>query len=170
VAGLRGAHICGIVVVFRRILERCDPQIDLAHLEADDLDVEIETNQRQMLELLRQQPVIPDRNLGQPVIGDHESAGLPGRQVIQAQGRHLCHAQLDGGKQPAMTGYDVAEAVGQDRNNEAESLDAASDLPDLLFAVPARVRGIRLELVDSPVEKFERLGLSEAWRPIRVVV
>ena len=41
-------------------------------------------SEREVLELLRQQPVIPVRDLGQPVIGDHEGAGLRGREMIEA--------------------------------------------------------------------------------------
>ena len=90
--------------------------------------------------------------------------------MIETQRRHLGHAKLVGGEQSAMAGYDVAEAIDQDRDIEAESLDTASDLPDLPLAVAPRVRGIRLELVDQPIEKFERLGLSVTFRPIRIVV
>ena len=38
-----GQSIGRVVVLFRDVLERRDPQIDLAHLEADHLDIEIET-------------------------------------------------------------------------------------------------------------------------------
>jgi cold shock CspA family protein len=44
---------------------------------------EIETEQREVLKLLRQQPVVPGGDLGQPVIGDHEGAGLRWGQVTQ---------------------------------------------------------------------------------------
>ena len=39
-------HICRVGVGFGHFLERCDPQIDLAHLEAGHLDIEIEAEQR----------------------------------------------------------------------------------------------------------------------------
>jgi hypothetical protein len=39
-------------VAFRQIVERCDPKVDLAHFEADDLDIEIEADQGELLELL----------------------------------------------------------------------------------------------------------------------
>jgi len=54
-----------------------DPQVDLGHLETGDLEAEIETAEREVLELLGQQPIVPGRNLSQPVIGDHEGTGLP---------------------------------------------------------------------------------------------
>ena len=70
--------------------------------------------QREVLELLRQQLVVPAGDLGQPVIGDHESAGLLESEMIEAQRWHLENAKLDGGKQSAVAGYDIAEAVNQD--------------------------------------------------------
>jgi hypothetical protein len=42
----------GIGSRVRRIVERGDPQIDLAHLETRDLEAEIEAEQREVLELL----------------------------------------------------------------------------------------------------------------------
>jgi hypothetical protein len=59
-----------------RIVERYDAQIDLAHFKASHLDIEIEIEQRQLLQLFRQQRVVPAGVLGQPVVGDHEGAGL----------------------------------------------------------------------------------------------
>jgi len=41
-----GQHICRVGVGFGQFLKRCDPQIDLAHLEAGHFDVKIETAER----------------------------------------------------------------------------------------------------------------------------
>ena len=46
----------------RRVVERGDPQIDLAHLKAGDFDVKIETAERQVAQLLGQQTVVPSRD------------------------------------------------------------------------------------------------------------
>ena len=43
---------------------------------------------------------------------------------------------------PAVAGDDIAAAVDQNRDVEAESFDAPRDLPDLFLAVPAGVPGI----------------------------
>ena len=150
-----GHHICRVVVGLGRVVERCDPQIDLAHLEAGDLDVEIEAEQRELLELLGQQPVVPGGDFGQPVIGDHEGAGLRRGQVIEAQCRHLGHAELAAGEQPAMPGDHIAVAVDQDRDIEAEGLDAVGDLPDLLLGVAPRVCRVRFQLVDATVNDVQ---------------
>ena len=62
--------------------------------------------------------------------------------MIEAQGRYLGHAAQLGGEQPAMAGDDVAVAIRQDRDIEAERINAVEDLPDLLLAVAPRVGGI----------------------------
>ena len=158
-AGTSGSSIGRIVVGLGRVLERCDPQIDLGHLEAGDLDVEIEAEQRKILELLGEQPVVPGGDFGQAVVGDHEGAGLRRGEVIEAQGRHLGQAELAAGQQPAVPGDDVAVAIDQDRDIEAEGLDAVGDLPDLLFAVTTGINGVRLKLIETGGSRF-----SETWR------
>jgi len=100
-----------------------------------NLEAEIEPAERKVLELLGQQLVVPGRDLGQPVIGDHEGAGLGRSQVIEAQGGHLGDAEFAGGHEPAMPTNHVAMAVDEDRDIKTEDLDAIGDLPDLLFAV-----------------------------------
>jgi len=136
-----------VVVGFRHSVERRDPQINLAHLKAGDLDVEIKVKQGEALELLGEQPVVPDGDLGQPVVGDHKGAGLRRGEMIETQGRHLGPAELSTGEEPAVTRDDVEIGIDQHRHIEAESLDAVGDLPDLLLAVAARVGGVRFQLV-----------------------
>ena len=129
---------CGIgrvVTLLGHVIERGDPQIDLGHLETDDLEAEIETAEREVLELLGQKPIVPRGDLGQPVVGDHERAGLGRAQVFEAQRRHLDPAEFAGGQEPAMPANHVAMAVNQDRDIKTENLDALGNLPDLLFAV-----------------------------------
>jgi hypothetical protein len=54
-----GHEICWGLGCFGRVLERCDPQVNVGHFETGDLDVEIEPQQQAILELLRQEPVVP---------------------------------------------------------------------------------------------------------------
>ncbi len=54
-----GDRIGRVVIGCGRILEGGDPKIDLADLEADGFDVEVETDEREFLQLLRQQAVVP---------------------------------------------------------------------------------------------------------------
>ena len=72
--------------------------------------------------------------------------------MIDAHRRHLGHAERAGSQDPAVTGNYLATAINQDRDVETESLDALGELPDLLLAMPARVRRIERELVDRPVD------------------
>jgi hypothetical protein len=69
-----------------------------------------------VLELLRQQPIVPRRNLGQPVVGDHKGAGLRGGQVIETQCRHPAPAELTTGLEAAVPGDYVVVAIDQDRD------------------------------------------------------
>jgi len=91
---------CGIgrvVTLLGHVIERGDPQVDLGRHEAGDLEAEIEPAEREVLELLGQQPIVPGGDLGQPVVRDHEGTDLRRGQVIEAQGRHLGHAELTAG-------------------------------------------------------------------------
>src|SRR5207302_10162702 len=140
-----------VVSVLGYVLEHGNPQVDLGHLETGDLDVEVETEQGEILELLRQQPVVPDRDLGEAVVGDPEGAGLRRCQVIEAQRRHLAPAQLPAGAEPTVPGDYVVVGIDQDRDIEAEDFDAVGYLTDLLLAVAPGVGGIRLKLVDPTI-------------------
>jgi hypothetical protein len=87
-----------------------------------------------------EQPVVPDRDLGEPVVGDPIGAGLLGWEVSEAQRRDLAPAELTTRAEPAVPGDHVVVAIDQDRDVEVESLDAIGDLPDLLLGVLTRVR------------------------------
>ena len=127
------------LILSRRVFERGDPQIDLAHLKAGHFDVKIKTTERQVPQLLSQQAVVPGGIFRQFVIGDHKGAGLGGVQMIQAQGWHLIDAKLAASEQPGMSGDHVACVIDQDRDIKTNLLDAFSNLLDLFLAVLARV-------------------------------
>jgi hypothetical protein len=147
-----GHGIGRVIVLDRCVVQRGDPQIDLAHLKTGKLEAEIQTLQGEVLELLGQQPVVPGGDLGQPVVGDHEGAGLGRGQVIEAEGRYLREVEFAGSEQATMPGDDLARAIDQDRDIEAEDPDAFGNLPDLLLAVAPRVGRIRGELVNRSVD------------------
>ena len=130
------------------LVEGGDPQIDLAHLETGDLEAEVEPEDRKLLELLRQQPIVPGGDLGQAVVGDREGTNLGPGQMIKAEGRHFGNAALTAGEQPAVPGDDVEIGIDQNRHNEAKTLYTFSNLPDLLLAVPAWVAWIGLQSLD----------------------
>jgi hypothetical protein len=136
----------GIGRIFGRrfVVEAGDPQIDLAHLEADDLDAEVEIGKGEVPELLGKEPPIPLGILAEPVVGDHQGAALCVVQPLERDGWDLGPAELAAGEDPAMPGDDIALVVDQGRDGEAEGLDRARQLLDLLGAVPARVLGLEL--------------------------
>ena len=78
--------------------------------------------------------------------------------MIEGESWHRGPAELAAGEQPAMPANHLVVAIGQDRNVEPEGLDAVGDLPDLLFAVEPRVRGIQLQFFDRPVDHVQKLG------------
>ena len=89
--------------------------------------------------MLRQQSVVPHRDLDQPIVGNHEGTSLRRSEVIEAEGRHLGNAEFAAGEPTAVTRNYVAVTIDQDRDIEAEGLDAFGDLPDLLRAVTPSV-------------------------------
>ena len=128
-----GYRIGRIVIVLGQALERSDPQIDLADFEAGDLDAEIEPHQRELRELLGKQPVVPGRDLGQPIVGDHERASLRRRQMVEAYRRYLGNAHFPTGQHSAIAGNYLALSIDQDRNDEVEGFQAVADLANLLL-------------------------------------
>jgi len=140
-----------VVGLSGHVIERRDPQVDLPYLKTSYLDAEIEPEQREVLELLRQQLVVPAGNFGQPVVGDHEGACLGRGQVIEAQGRHLGNAELAAGEQSPVPGDHLELGIDQHRHVEAKALDAVGDLPGLLFAVQPRVGGVRFQRLDPTI-------------------
>ena len=99
-------------------------QIDLAHVEADRLDVEVEFDARQRLQLLGQEPIIPQSNLRQPVIRDHEGPLLGLREMLEPNGRNFAPSQALARQQTAMPNDHIQIAVNQERDVEPKALDA----------------------------------------------
>src|SRR5215469_12841288 len=64
--------------------------------------------QREVLELFGEQPVVPGRELAQPVVTNPKSPLLGRGQVIEAQGRHLGHSEFAGGQEATLPGDDIA--------------------------------------------------------------
>jgi len=76
---------------------------------------------------------------------------------------------LASGEQPTVAGDHIVAAIDQDRDVEAESLEAIGDLPDLLFAVAPRIGRIRLKVIDQPVDHCQWPGFT-GFRLVAVVV
>ena len=130
----------------KRVFQRLDPHIDLAHLKADIFDVKIEIAERQVSQLLSQQAVVPGRIFRQFIIGDRKGAGLGWGQMLEADGWHLLDAGLAASEHPAMSGEHLELGVDQDRDIKTKRFDALSNLLDLFLAVLAWVCRVRLKL------------------------
>jgi hypothetical protein len=65
--------------------------------------------------------------------------------------RDLGKAEVLGCEDSSVSRDDFEIAIDQDRDVEAEALDALCDLPDLLLAVDPRVLRIGFELVDRNI-------------------
>ena len=68
----------------------------------------------------------------------------------------------------------IVFAVDQNRNIEAESPDAVGDLSDLLLGMPARVGGVRFQLVDATIDDVQtqtapRVSFSNIWLEFKFV-
>ena len=135
----------------RYCAERFDPQIDLADVEADRLDVEVERDARQLQQLLGQPPVIPCGDLRQPVVGDRESPSLRLGETLELNGWNLAPPQTPRRLQASMAGDHVEIAIDKNRDVEPERRNAVGDLANLPGAVPARVFGIRLQPIRGKV-------------------
>ena len=135
-------------------LRELDPQVDLAHVEADRLDIEVEFDARELLQLLGQQPVIPGSDLRQPIVGDHEGPLLRLGEMLKANGRDLAPSQTACRLQAPVARNHFAIGADEDRDVEPERLDAVGDLTDLLWAMLARVAGIRLQALNRHI--FDR--------------
>src|SRR5271165_804329 len=71
--------------------------------------------------------------------------------MIERNRGNLGPAEPLGGQQPAMPGNHFAVSFDEDRNVEAERLDALGDLADLFGAVLASVARVGLQLIDRLV-------------------
>src|SRR5438477_13130033 len=94
----------GRILGRRLAIEFGDLEVDLAHLEADDLDAEIELGKREVLELLGEEPLVPLGGLGEPVVGDHQSSALGLAETVDLDRRDLGPAEFATRQYPTMAG------------------------------------------------------------------
>lgn len=145
--------------------EAFDAEVDLGHLEAGRLEGKVELGQREVAQRLGEQLLVPARGLGELVVGQHEGAGPLRAEVVEADHRHLGPTEMLAGQHPAVAGHHPALAVDEHGHVEAEGLDAARDLADLLRAVQAGVAPVELEPGDRPVLDAEPAGRHGAGGP-----
>jgi hypothetical protein len=137
--GGRFGDAIGWVIGPGLILDRRDLEIDLTHLESDDLDAKVEFGEREVLELLGEKPLVPLGVFGEPVIRNHQRSAFRLAQIIDRDRRDLGPAEFATSEDPTMPGNDVAVAIDQGRNSEAKGRDRAGKL---LYLPPVVMAGI----------------------------
>src|ERR1700746_1283002 len=101
---LQGRKLIGRIGRLRLFAETFDPKIDLAHIKAGCLKIEAEIEDRELLELLPQQPVVPGRVFRQAVVGNCKGTSLRGIEMLDRDHRDLAPAELLRRQNPAMAG------------------------------------------------------------------
>ena len=102
-------------------------------LETGDGDVDVEFELQEALELDGEQLPVPARVFGKLVVGDDVGADLGGREVREADRRHLLDAEPYRRFDAAVAGDDAAVTIDQHRVGKPKPLDAVRDLADLFF-------------------------------------
>src|SRR5262249_18954946 len=100
-------------------------QLDLGHLEAGELDVEVHVDEG--LQLDRQNFPIPACLLRNSVVRQYVRTLVGVTEMLEPQSRHLFEAQKLCGGQTSMSSYDPLLAVNEDRIHKPKSLDRAHD-------------------------------------------
>jgi hypothetical protein len=127
---------CPTPVVRRiaRFLRRktIDETINLRDGEANDANIELDVRFHVLLQLKRQQFLIPARVEGELIVRQHVGALLCGRHVLDAQARNSLHPELARRLNAAVASQDPVLAVDQYRIGETEAANAFGNLADLL--------------------------------------
>jgi hypothetical protein len=134
----------GRVISGRSLFEAGDFEIDLADLETDNVEAEVELGDRQLLELLGEKPLVPLGVLGETVIGDHQGSPFGVTEPLDQDRRDLRPAQRLAGEEPAVPGDHVVLVIDKRGDGKAKGLYRPSELLDLLPAVISRIAAVRL--------------------------
>src|SRR5665811_1742509 len=97
-----------------------------------------------------------------PVVGQHQLTSLQVGQSAQDNDWHFGESQLARGREPAMTGDDVAFRANEYGIRKPECLDAAGDLRDLRVVMRARVARRRDEPRYRP--HFQTQAIDAGYR------
>ena len=137
-----------------RLLHGKDPLLDLAVVEADALEVEVELEIRQHTQVLAQEFVVPGADLRQAVVGDHQGPDLHIVEIGHPHRRDTGHAQQPARLHACVAADQPGVPVHHHGDPEAEGLDAPGDVADLLLCMEpgiARVGddGVYLDLLNA---------------------
>ena len=132
-----GPRIEGGQFVFLVEAAAVQKNVDLTHLEATDLELDLRRKFQDLGELERERLAVPCGILSNPVERKAQHPQLGVRQVRQADRRHLAEAQLLCGQHQSPARNDPPLGIDQDRQNETEPIEARGKLAHLLGRVLA---------------------------------
>jgi hypothetical protein len=113
---------------------------------------------REVLKLLGQEPLVPLGVFGESVVRDRQGSAFRLAETIDHDRWDLAPAELATGHDPTMAGDHIALAIDESRDGEAEGLDRAGELLDLLACVLAWIARIGLQIVNPAVDDFEAVA------------
>ena len=111
----------------------------------------------QKLHLGLQQAVVPSRELGDLVVGDHVGPLLRLGQSLDDASRNRCKTEVNCGQHAPMAAQNDAGFVDKDGSRKAKRLDAFLELEALLCGVGSGVGRPGLEVGRCPVDDFAHL-------------
>ena len=147
-SGARAVDRLNLVLRLRRF-RLFDDEIDHRHFEASHRHIKVDNDVHQMLQLDREDVVVPACQRGELVVRQDVGAYLIVAEMLDAESRNLRHAQPLGRGEPSVASDNHAILVDQDRVDEAERLEAVADQFDLALGVSASVAGVGLEAFES---------------------
>src|SRR6516164_7624350 len=154
-----GNFVLGAGAFLPSFLGIMQDELDVTHVEASQLDVEVKIDQT--LQFNGENFPVPTGFFGEPVISDDVSALVRRREMTEPQGRHLGQPEELCCLDPAMTGNNHVRIIHKHRIVEAESLDAVCDLSDLFTRVRACICLRWFKLVDRG--HFDVMATNNAW-------
>ena len=144
----RGASVDRRQFVFLLEAVAVQQNVDLAHLEAADLEIDLRCKFQEFGELEGKRLAVPCGVVGNAIERQPQHPQLGLGQVRQADRRHLAEAQLPGGQHQSPARNDPPLGVDQDRQNETKPLEARRELAHLLRRVLAALPPQRLAACD----------------------
>ena len=153
-AGRLGRRGEGRVVVVRQGLV-FQHDVDLAHGEAGQLQVDLDLRGLDIDDHFAQQVRIPSGFLGDAIVGDPQRFLLRLAQAGQSNGRYGFEPALLGRQRPAVAGDDQPSFINQYGVYEAKGLDVAGQLLDLFGRVGPGIGRIVIEVFERAVDDLE---------------
>jgi hypothetical protein len=112
-------------------------KIDLAHLKAADLEIDLRCKLQNLGEFEGECIAVPRRIVGDPVERKPQQPQLCFRKIRQTNRWHLAQAHLPCGEDQTPARDDSSARIDQDRQDEAEPVEAVGELAQLLGRVLA---------------------------------